>query len=188
MNKRQKSTRQLCGVKEITDNVIVLYNNERLAFFRVTPINVSVLSPENIESKIRSLDNVLTGAENLEICCMDSSECFDSNKLFIKERIEKEPNEAVRSVLRRDLEFLDRIQLETSTAREFVFIARIRTNSDEQMLETINTVEKDIHDNGFEIHRMDKAAMKRMLAIYFEQSAAPDDTADYEIKGDQINA
>ncbi len=169
MNKGKKNTRQLCGIKELADAIAVTYNKERLAYFKVSPINISVLSPENMSSKIRHLTNVLSSIESIELCCMDSSECFDDNKLYLKKRIEEETCKSVRDLLQKDYEFLDKIQLETATAREFVFIARFRNENDEQMINAINRIEKTIHDYCFDVHRMDQAAVKRMFAIYFEQ-------------------
>lgn len=85
----------------------------------VQPTNISVLSHINIEIKIRHLMMILSAVPDIEITCTDSCECFDTNKSYIKDRIEEESNEKVRKILNKDLKFLDSIQTETSTARQF---------------------------------------------------------------------
>ena len=142
--------------------------------------NISVLSHTNIEIKVRHLMMVLSAVPDIEITCTDSCECFDTNKNYIKGRIENEQNEKVRKILNKDLNFLDSIQTETSTARQFLFIARCKSSKSENILQKANRVEKIISDQGFEVTRMKKADIKRFLAIYFEASMNGDLMPDYD--------
>ena len=119
-------------------------------------------------------------SDSLEITCTDSCECFDTNKNYIKGRIENEQNEKVRKILNKDLNFLDSIQTETSTARQFLFTARCKSSKSENILQKANRVEKIISDQGFEVTRMKKADIKRFLAIYFEASMNGDLMPDYD--------
>ena len=122
-NKRQKkkngaSVQDLLGIKAFTDYGIQT-NRGELLFFRVTPTNISVLSSSSIETKIRQLTLVLSAVPDVEISCTDSAECFDENKAYLMGRAEEEKNEKVRSLIKRDATFLDEIQAEMATARQF---------------------------------------------------------------------
>ena len=83
----------------------------------------------------------------LEIICLDSCECFDGNKHNIQHILDTEQNENVRRVLSADLEFLDNIQVEMSTARQFMFCIRAKNLKDEQLFQLINRVEKAINEH-----------------------------------------
>lgn len=186
MKNKQKKTKQkgksvqvLLGIKTFTKNGLKV-GKEELIFYMVQPTNISVLSHTNIEIKVRHLMMVLSAVPDIEITCTDSCECFDTNKSYIKARIEAEQNEKVRRILAKDLDFLDSIQTETSTARQFLFIARCKSSKSENVLQKANRVEKIISDQGFEVTRMKKAEIKRFLAIYFEASMNGDLMPDYD--------
>ena len=174
-----KSVQDLMGIKTFTKNGLKV-GKEELIFYMVQPTNISVLSHTNIEIKVRHLMMVLSAVPDIEITCTDSCECFDTNKSYIKGRIEAEQNEKVRRILNKDLDFLDSIQTETSTARQFLFIARCKSSKSENVLQKANRVEKIISDQGFEVTRMKKADIKRFLAIYFEASMNGDLMPDYD--------
>ena len=174
-----KSVQDLMGIKTFTKNGLKV-GKEELIFYMVQPTNISVLSHTNIEIKVRHLMMVLSAVPDIEITCTDSCECFDTNKSYIKGRIEAEQNEKVRKLLNKDLDFLDSIQTETSTARQFLFIARFKSSKSENVLQKANRVEKIISDQGFEVTRMKKADIKRFLAIYFEASMNGDLMPDYD--------
>ncbi len=54
-----------------------------------------------------------------------------------------------------------------STAREFMFAYRITNESEDSALATLNGIEKNISDQGFEVKRADKEDIKRFLSRYF---------------------
>jgi len=151
-----------------------------LAFFSVQPTNISVLSAENIDIRIHHLMMLLSLVPELELICIDSCECFDGNKQNIRRRLGKEDNPDVRKILEADLAFLDQIQTEMSTARQFLFCIRCRNLKDEQIFQLINRVSKVISEHGFEAKRMAKPDIKRMLAVYFETSMNGDAISDIE--------
>ena len=177
--RKGKSVQDLLGIKTFTKNGLKV-GKEEFIFYMVQPTNISVLSHTNIEIKVRHLMMVLSAVPDIEITCTDSCECFDTNKSYIKGRIEAEQNEKVRKILNKDLDFLDSIQTETSTARQFLFIARCKSSKSENVLQKANRVEKIISDQGFEVTRMKKADIKRFLAIYFEASMNGDLMPDYD--------
>lgn len=176
---RGKSVQDLLSIKTFTNHGLKV-GKEELLFFNVQPTNISVLSHTNIEIKIRHLLMVLSAVPDIEISCTDSSECFDNNKSYLKNRIEDEKNSKVRNILAKDIDFLDSIQAETSTARQFMFIARCKSVKPEQVLQKANRIEKIISDQGFEVSRMSKDDIKRFLAIYFDASMNGDLIPDYD--------
>lgn len=178
-NRRGKSVQDLLAIKTFTNHGLKV-GKEELLFFNVQPTNISVLSHTNIEIKIRHLLMVLSAVPDIEISCTDSSECFDNNKSYLKNRIEDEKNSKVRSILTKDIDFLDSIQAETSTARQFMFIVRCKSAKPEQVLQKANRIEKIISDQGFEVSRMSKNDIKRLLAIYFDASMNSDLIPDYD--------
>ena len=82
MNRKQKkelrqrqSTRQLMGIVRVTPHGIVTDSGERV-FFLIQPDNLSVLSPEVIRGRVRSLTMLLSTQPSLEILALDSRESF----------------------------------------------------------------------------------------------------------------
>lgn len=139
-----------------------------------------MLSAANIDVKIHHLMMLLSTIPDLEILALDSCECFDSNKNHLRKRLEKEQNESVRKLLKADYDFLDEIQIEMSTARQFMFAVRFRREKDEQIFSTLNRVDKAISEHGFAARRMTKPQIKRMLALYFGTSISGEDIPDIE--------
>ena len=177
--RKGRSVQDLLGIKTFTKLGLQVGKDE-LVFFSVQPINISVLSHENIEIKIRHLMMVLSAVPDVEISCTDSCECFDGNKAYINERIEEEQNEKIKKLLRKDYGFLDEIQSDTATARQFIFVVRCKGTKYEQNRTVANRVEKIISEQGFDIDRLDKSQIKRFLAIYFGASKNGENIPDYD--------
>ena len=188
--KKGRSLQELIGVRTFTKYGLMTGRGE-LLFFRVAPTNISVLSHANIEVKIRHLMMVLSALPDIEIVCTDSSECFDDNKAYLTERLEVEENAKVRKLIKKDIDFLDTIQVEMATARQFFFVARLKGQKEKQVFETANRIESKIAGEGFEVHRLKKSEIKRILALYFEASmqgeAMPDIDGEqfYEVTDDE---
>lgn len=180
-NKKSKgvSLQTLLGIKSFTQYGLSTYKGE-LLFYHVVPTNISVLSSANIEIKIRHLMQVLSAVPNIELVCTDSSECFDDNKEYLKRRLDEENNIKVKKIISSDVEFLDQIQLEMATARQFLFIARFKNLKPAQVFQHANRIEKIISEQGFETHRMSKNEIKRFIALYFESSINGDMLPDVD--------
>ena len=163
------SVQDLMGVKTFTKYGLAT-NKGELLFYQVAPTNISVLSHINIEIKIRHLMMVLSSIPDIEITCTDSSECFDDNKAYLHDRTDEETNPKVRKLIKKDIEFLDQIQMEMATARQFLFIARCTKMKPSQVFRTANSIEQTITEQGFETHRLKKDEIKRFLALYFDAS------------------
>lgn len=167
--KKGQSVQDMMGIRTFTKYGLRTEKGD-LLFYMVSPTNISVLSYANIEIKIRHLMMVLSSLPDIEITCTDSSECFDDNKAYLHSRLESEQNPKVRKLIRQDIGFLDNVQVEMATARQFLFTARIKAKKQKQVFEQANRVEKIISEQGFEVRRMRKEEIKRFLAIYFEAS------------------
>ena len=156
MAKSKMSTLQLVGMKKFTDRGVLTFGHGELVYFLVRPTNISVLSANKVENKIQALTQLLSIHPNIEIICTDARENFESNKLYLEKMAEKETNPEVQKLLRKDIKHLDNIQLQMSTAREFMFAYRLTRESEEQALSILNRIEKQINDQGFECRRADK--------------------------------
>ena len=167
--RKGRSVQQLLGIQTFTKYGLMTDNGE-LLFYKVAPTNISVLSAANIEIKIRHLQMVLSAIPDIEIICTDSCECFDDNKAYLYRRAMEENNPDVRGLLLKDREMLTSMQAEMSTARQFVMVKRCRGMKPEQVFVAMNRVLKSVAEQGFEVQRMSKADIKRLVAIYFGAS------------------
>lgn len=181
--RKGRSVQDLIGIKTFTKYGLAT-NKGELLFYLVSPTNISVLSHANIEIKIRHLMMVLSAIPDIEIACTDSSECFDDNKAYLTERKEAEQNPKVQKIIKKDIDYLDAMQMEMATARQFMFIARLKSKKDKQTFEAANRIEKTISEQGFEVQRMKKADIKRFLALYFEASMNGEQMPD--VDGEQF--
>ena len=176
---RGRSVQELIGAKTFTKYGLMTQKGE-LLFYAVSPTNISVLSHANIELKIRHLMMVLSALPDIEITCTDSSECFDDNKAYLHSRLLDEQNPKVRKLIQKDIDFLDNVQIEMATARQFLFTARIKPSKDKQVFDTANRIEKVISEQGFEVRRMRKSEIKRFLALYFDASMNGEQMPDHD--------
>lgn len=179
LRRNRKSLQRLIGFEAFTKYGVKTDRYE-FVFYHVEPTNISVLPPEVIEQKMHDLAMVISVVPELEIMAIDSCECFDENKAYLRRRLAEEKNEAVRKLIAADHDFLDQIQTGISSAREFLFIYRFRREKEEQVLSIINRISKAIADHGFMARRLTKPEIKRMLALYFGTSTNGDRLPDIE--------
>ena len=177
--KNKNSLQSLIGFQTFTKYGVKTEKSEFI-FYHVEPTNISVLPPEVIANKMHDLAMVLSVVPELEIMALDSCECFDDNKAYVRKRLAIERNQAVRDLLEADLEFLNEIQVGMSSAREFMFIYRFRKEKEEQVFSLINRIRKAIADHGCAAHRLEKPEIKRMLGLYFGTSIIADEISDIE--------
>ena len=167
MKKGNFSTQTMLGVKSFSRNGIQTDGHGEIVYFLVKPTNISVLSRVSVALKVKQLMQLLTVQPDLEIVCLDARENFDDNKLYLDARLEDEVSARIRDLLEQDKVFLDEIQVQMSTAREFLFAVRLRGGSDEQSFSTLNRIEKSINEQGFDCTRAEKDDVKRILSRYF---------------------
>lgn len=168
-NNPQQSIRQLMGITEITEYSLKTASSETV-FFSIKPCNISILSEESLSGKIYSLMSVLKGVSEIEFLCLNSRESFESNKNFLRSRIAKEENPTVLSLMEQDIQYLDHIQAQTATAREFLLVVRIRGLKDKEIFSHLNRIEKILTENGFTVRRYAREDIKTLLAVYYEQN------------------
>lgn len=167
MKKGNQSTQEMLGVKSFSRNGIQTMGHGEVIFFLVKPTNISVLSRVSVGQKIKQLMQLIAVQPDMDIVCLDARENFDDNKMYLDARLEDETNVKIRDLLERDKVFLDEIQVQMSTAREFLFAVRMRNESDEQSFSTLNRIEKSINEQGFDCSRAEKDDVKRILSRYF---------------------
>lgn len=178
--KQRQATRQLINTRAITDYSLQTYGHGELVYFIIKPSNISVLSEASISARIYALMTVLKGMAEIEVCCLNSRENFEDNKRFLRSRVEQEDNPAVRKLLEADLTFLDRIQVQMATAREFLIIIRLRDEKESEVFPYLNRIEKTLREQGFSVKRAGKEDIKRLLAVYFEQNVTTEKFEDFD--------
>ncbi len=180
MKKGNLSTKDMLGIKSFSRNGIQTNGHGEVVYFTVKPTNISVLSRVAVGIKIKHLMQLLSAQSDIEIICLDARENFDDNKLYLDARLEDETNPKIRDLLERDKVFLDEIQVQMSTAREFMFAVRLRNESDEQSFANLNRIEKSINEQGFDCVRTEKDDVKRVLSRYFGINTDEKQLDDYD--------
>ena len=166
------------------------YGGEFLVYFLVQPDNIAVLSESAVASKVKRLAAVMKGFDSLEMACINSRENFESNKHFYQKRMAEEKSQAVRELLERDMKHLDEVQVQTASAREFLFLLRFRDYNPEadDVRMGISRMEKLLKDEGFSARLATKEDIKRLYAVYFVQNITQVYFDDYDgaqfVKGD----
>ena len=150
-----------------------------IAFRNITN-NLIAAAIAEIDIKIRHLQMLLSAIPDLEFVCTDSCECFDENKAYLQSIAKKERNPNVRKLILKDRDMLTSMQAEMSTARQFILVKRCRNMKTEQVFIAMNRVLKAVVEQGFEVQRMDKAEIKRLVAIYFGASMDGDQMPDVD--------
>lgn len=107
--KNLTAVQTLIGIKGFSEYELSTVGRE-LLFFVISPTNISVLSSESVESKVRKLTLALSAAPDLEIVCVDSAERFDDNKAYLQERINNETNSQIKTLLKRTRHFSTRFR------------------------------------------------------------------------------
>ncbi|MPM71273.1 hypothetical protein SDC9_118237 [bioreactor metagenome] len=123
---------------------------------------------------------VLKGIAEIEMLCLNSRENFEDNKRFLRERMEQEQNPVVRKLLEKDLVFLDQIQVQMATAREFLILIRLKNEKEKEVFSYLSRIEKSLKEQGFTVKRAVNEDIKRLLAVYFEQNVTTERFEDFD--------
>ena len=178
--KRAASTRRLMNTREITDYSLETNDGDEMVYFMIRPTNLSVLSDSSMGARVYSLMNVLKGVAEIEMLCLNSRENFEENKSFLRKRMEEERNPVIRRLLERDQNFLDRIQIQMATAREFLILIRLRNEKGKEVFSYLDRIEKSLKEQGFEAKRAGSEDIKRILAVYYEQNVTSEKFEDFD--------
>ena len=183
MSKREpnaESTRELMGIKTITDYSIQTYAGDELVFFLIKPNNLSVLSRESLSARIYGLMTVLKGITEIEMMCLNSRENFEDNKRYLKKRMTDEDDPVVRRLIEQDMGHLDRMQVQMATAREFLLILRLSGVQEKEVFPYLNRIEKMLVEQDFKGRRAEEEDMRRILAVYFEQNVTTERFEEFD--------
>ena len=178
--KQRLSTRQLMNTRRITEYSLETYHGDELVYFMIRPTNLSVLSESSVGARVYALMNVLKGVAEIEMLCLNSRENFEENKGFLRRRAEEERNPVIRQLLERDQIFLDRIQVQMATAREFLILIRLRNQKGKDVFSYLDRIEKPLKEQGFDSRRADEEDIKRILAVYYEQNVTSEKFEDFD--------
>lgn len=178
--KQRLSTRQLMNTRRITEYSLETYDGGELVYFMIRPTNLSVLSESSVGARVYALMNVLKGVAEIEMLCLNSRENFEENKGFLRRRAEEERNPVIRQLLERDQNFLDRIQVQMATAREFLILIRLRNQRGKDVFSYLDRIEKSLKEQGFDSRRADEEDIKRILAVYYEQNVTSEKFEDFD--------
>ena len=170
---KDQSTTELMGIDGITEYSICTKLGD-LVFFIIKPTNISVLPDASVSSRIYALLNVVKGQTDVEMLAMNSTESFESNKNFYRQRLESEELHVIRKLLESDSNHLDRIQVLMASAREFYMVVRLRPTKESEVFTLLSNIEKNIKDNGFITRRAGEQDIKKLLGVYFEQNVTTD--------------
>ncbi|MBQ3462592.1 MAG: hypothetical protein IJH36_05675, partial [Clostridia bacterium] len=83
----------------------------------------------------------------------------------------------------KDMDFLDSVQTDISTARQFMLVARIKGGTSDKQKSSAD-IERKLREEGFDFRHLKKPDIKRMLAIYFDASLYGEQMPD--IDGEQF--
>ena len=178
--KQRLSTRQLMNTRRITEYSLETYDGDELVYFMIRPTNLSVLSESSVGARVYALMNVLKGVAEIEMLCLNSRENFEENKGFLRRRAEEDRNPVIRQLLERDQIFLDRIQVQMATAREFLILIRLRNQKGKDVFSYLDRIEKSLKEQGFDSRRADEEDIKRILAVYYEQNVTSEKFEDFD--------
>ena len=178
--KQRLSTRQLMNTRRITEYSLETYDGDELVYFMIRPTNLSVLSESSVGARVYALMTVLKGVAEIEMLCLNSRENFEENKGFLRRRAEEERNPVIRQLLERDQNFLDRIQVQMATAREFLILIRLRNQKGKDVFSYLDRIEKSLKEQGFDSRRADEEDIKRILAVYYEQNVTSEKFEDFD--------
>lgn len=163
---RRKSTRDLLGVHEISDSRVVTAHGER-GFLFLSPTNTSVLSREAMVERIEALAGVFKSLDSLELICLDASESFTGNQVFLRRRLEEETVPQIRDLLARDAAHLEEIRLGTISSRRFLLSIPLDGLSHREALACLDRTEQLLQERGFRPRRPDREELKGLMALYF---------------------
>jgi hypothetical protein len=86
----------------------------------------------------------------------------------------------VRKLLQAGLTFLDRIQVQMATAREFSVLIRLKDEKEKEIFPYLNRIEKSLREQGVTTKRAEAEDIKRILAVYFEQNVTTEKFENFD--------
>lgn len=181
LGQKKRNVQQVIGATEINDSCITVTSGDRVGFILITPVNLNVLSPVNVRSRITKMTNILEPLGNVDFICVNSTQDYDSNKHYLNKLKEVETNNTLRELDDQDIEFFDQIRVTMATSREFAAIFRFPPkDTPEHIANCLRTARSVMKDNGLTVRQAERTDLKRLLAIYFEQNIFEAEMQDFD--------
>lgn len=177
---RQKNTRRLINSESIDRFGLRTYQGTTLVYFLIRPTNLSVLSETAVRQKVQELMLATQAMQEVEWMALDSRENFETNREYLKRRIRQEPLPVLRALMEKDRAYLDQIQIQTATTREFLVCVRLKNYNEKEVYPYLNRLSKLMEEHGFDVRRADREDVKRLLAVYFTQSVVTEHYDDFD--------
>ncbi len=180
-NSSKKSTRQFIGTASVGECCLETYSGDRLAYLIITPVNLSILSPEDIRIRIKRLNSIIDPLGTSDYICLNSTQSYESNKRFLIDLAKPEKNEVLRELDQRDMDYLDDIRVKMATSRLFLVALRFTAkDSEEHIAATLTKALQLMKDNEFTARAAYKDDIKQFLAVYYAQSIFQDRFQDFD--------
>jgi hypothetical protein len=180
-NKSKKSTRQFIGAASIEDGCLVTYSGEKLAFLIITPVNLSILSPEDVRSRIKKYTSLLDPLGTSDYICINSTQSYESNKHYLASLAEEELNDTLKELDEKDIDYLDDIRVKMATSRQFLVMLRFTAKDKmEYVAGTLTKALQLMKDNEFTARAAYRDDLKQYLAVYLEQCIFQDRFQDFD--------
>ena len=196
-SKLKASIKNDIGIVGIGDGSMIKDDVTRFIFYKIEPSNLAVLSEHNVRGKIENLVTLMQEAGQIDMFAMDAKENYSSNRVFISNRIRQERNPKIRDLLKRELRYIKEVESETSTARTFMLVLKIRKGNERQCAVELDRFQQIASQSLIRISRYTKEDIKEMLSIYFAHDPNPVDDfdgssyfgdVDFEELADKINS
>ena len=178
-NRSKDSVQELLGIIGFTKYGLLTESGERI-YFRIAPTNISVMSEARLTERIGKMADLLKTYPEIELCCVDAAEDYDSNKAEYRRLHDKEENPIVQKLLEEESRLLDSKQTEMATSRQFMISVQLKPSRERQVFEIVNDVEKALANSLFEAKLMTTGDLKRMIGLYLGTSRNGEQTPDYD--------
>ena len=171
----------MIGAASIEDRCLISSVGGKSAFLIVAPVNLNVLSNTIIQSLVDNLSKAVKEIGTLEFLAINSAQSYEQNKHFLSQKLLQEKNDTVKAIDKQDIEFLDDVQVQMATSREFLLKLSFSANEGRpQIMTALERARQTLTQNGFTVRPAEKRDIKRMLAIYFEQNIFEDEMQDFD--------
>lgn len=168
---QKENTRKLLEMKFLEDCCLVSYADTKTSFLIITPVNLNVVSKGVIQTLVGNLAKAVGQIGAVEFQCVNSAQDYETNKRYLHRRMALEQNDTLREIDRMDIEFLDDIQVQMATSREFLIALRFQAGeSVQQVITILEKARKILVENEFNVQVAGKTQIKKVLAIYLEQN------------------
>lgn len=134
---KKLNTRRLLDMQNIEDCCLVSYSDTKSAFLIISPVNLNVVSNSVKQTLVGNLAKAVAQIGTVEFLCVNSAQDYETNKRFLHRRMAMEQNETLREIDHMDIEFLDDIQVQMATSREFLMVLRFQARESVRQVVTV---------------------------------------------------